>query len=78
MVGQTISQCSWSFINQMPGKIATQWFTESEISLATSIAVSGWLVGCALGMIYGVSYAAILPIQYNIYTLLIIMMIPVT
>ena len=51
MVGQVISQCTWSFINQMPGKIATQWFLEEEISLATSISVSGWLVGCALGYV---------------------------
>ena len=51
MVGQVISQCTWSFINQMPGKIATQWFLEQEISLATSISVSGWLVGCALGYV---------------------------
>ena len=35
----------------MPGKIATQWFLEEEISLATSISVSGWLVGCALGYV---------------------------
>lgn len=51
MIGQVISQCTWSFVNQMPGKIATQWFLEQEISLATSISVSGWLVGCALGYV---------------------------
>ena len=51
MFGQVISQCTWSFVNQMPGKIATQWFLEDEISLATSISVSGWLIGCALGYV---------------------------
>ena len=51
MFGQVISQCTWSFVNQMPGKIATQWFLEDEISLATSISVSGWLIGCAFGYV---------------------------
>ena len=33
--GQVFSQITWTVINQIGGKLANQWCSESEISLAT-------------------------------------------
>ena len=34
-IGQVVSQVTWTVINQIGGKLANQWCSESEISLAT-------------------------------------------
>ena len=48
-VGYTISQLSWAFMGSKAGLLANLWFKPNEISLATSIASTGQILGMGLG-----------------------------
>ena len=48
-VGYTISQLPWAFMGSKAGLLANLWFKPNEISLATSIASTGQILGMGLG-----------------------------
>ena len=48
-IGYTISQLPWAFMGSKAGLLANLWFKPTEISLATSIASTGQILGMGLG-----------------------------
>ena len=48
-IGYTISQLPWAFMGSKAGLLANLWFKPNEISLATSIASTGQILGMGLG-----------------------------
>ncbi|KAK0098548.1 hypothetical protein PV326_007008 [Microctonus aethiopoides] len=48
-IGQSLLASSQAIILTVPGRLAAQWFPARQVSLATSFAVFGNLLGCSLG-----------------------------